>query len=199
MKTNRAMLFLVLLCVTLVQNAQAFYNPSTGRWLSRDPIEEKGGKNLYGFNYNDPIQFYDKDGRHPAAVALIGAVFACAMPQHNESFKRFPDSGDKFKHCWVSCRISKTCGGLIAELAGLGKEAKDRAVGAYCELFPDSEICKGGQGDFMDSIDDIAANQQCIGWESLAFGAPGGWIGSLCRQSCEDCCKAKVGYNAGKP
>ena len=31
-----------LLAVTLVQNAQAFYNPSTGRWLNRDPIGELG-------------------------------------------------------------------------------------------------------------------------------------------------------------
>jgi RHS repeat-associated protein len=26
-----------------------FYNSTTGRWLSRDPIEEEGGINLYGF------------------------------------------------------------------------------------------------------------------------------------------------------
>jgi hypothetical protein len=26
--------------------AQAFYNPDTGRWLSRDPIEERGGRKL---------------------------------------------------------------------------------------------------------------------------------------------------------
>jgi RHS repeat-associated protein len=30
-----------------------YYQPWTGRWLSRDPIEEKGGKNLYGFVGND--------------------------------------------------------------------------------------------------------------------------------------------------
>lgn len=38
-----------------------YYNPATGRWLSRDPIEEQGGINLYGMvgnstpNYIDPI------------------------------------------------------------------------------------------------------------------------------------------------
>ena len=26
-----------------------FYNPNMGRWLNRDPIEEQGGHNLYGF------------------------------------------------------------------------------------------------------------------------------------------------------
>lgn len=38
------------------------YNPSTGRWLSRDPIGEKGGLNLYGFVGNDPIGHFDKKG-----------------------------------------------------------------------------------------------------------------------------------------
>jgi hypothetical protein len=32
---------LVLLVVTLVQTAQAFYNPSTGRWLNRDPLGDE--------------------------------------------------------------------------------------------------------------------------------------------------------------
>ena len=34
-------------------------NPTTGRWLSKDPIEEDGGLNLYGFVLNNPINAYD--------------------------------------------------------------------------------------------------------------------------------------------
>lgn len=43
--------------------AKAFYNPTTGRWLSRDPIEEQGGMNLYGFGWNSAPNHYDSDGR----------------------------------------------------------------------------------------------------------------------------------------
>ncbi|MGO8700603.1 MAG: RHS repeat-associated core domain-containing protein, partial [Limisphaerales bacterium] len=32
-----------------------FYNPSTGRWLSRDPAEEEGGLNLYAACQNDCV------------------------------------------------------------------------------------------------------------------------------------------------
>ena len=32
-----------------------WYDPATGRWPSRDPIEEEGGVNLYGFVENDGI------------------------------------------------------------------------------------------------------------------------------------------------
>jgi RHS repeat-associated protein len=39
-----------------------YYNPSTGRWLSRDPIAERGGLNLYGFNRNDSVDLIDPTG-----------------------------------------------------------------------------------------------------------------------------------------
>ncbi len=42
-----------------VSDASAYYNPSSGRWLSRDPIEEAGGLNLYGFVSNDSVNRVD--------------------------------------------------------------------------------------------------------------------------------------------
>ena len=36
-----------------------YYDPKTGRWPSRDPIEEEGGVNLYGFVRNDGIGKWD--------------------------------------------------------------------------------------------------------------------------------------------
>jgi len=56
------LLLLALLSVTLVQNAQAYYNPSTGRWLSRDPIEEAGGLNVHAMVDNSPINHVDVKG-----------------------------------------------------------------------------------------------------------------------------------------
>jgi len=38
------------------------YNPSTGRWLSRDPIEEKGGRNLYAFATGNGVNRVDYRG-----------------------------------------------------------------------------------------------------------------------------------------
>jgi hypothetical protein len=42
--------------------AQAFYNPTTGRWLNRDPLGEDGGENLYAFVYSAPIDRIDPVG-----------------------------------------------------------------------------------------------------------------------------------------
>jgi RHS repeat-associated protein len=38
------------------------YNPALGRWLSRDPIEETGGLNLYSYVADDPIGRWDELG-----------------------------------------------------------------------------------------------------------------------------------------
>jgi RHS repeat-associated protein len=37
----------------LVYYGYRFYSPGMGRWINRDPIEERGGLNLYGFLHND--------------------------------------------------------------------------------------------------------------------------------------------------
>lgn len=39
--------------------SQAMYNPQTGSFLNRDPIEEQGGANLYGFVRNDAVNSWD--------------------------------------------------------------------------------------------------------------------------------------------
>jgi RHS repeat-associated protein len=45
-----------------------FYSPSTGRWLTRDPLGEAGGLNLYGFVGNDPVNYVDAFGLHRIVV-----------------------------------------------------------------------------------------------------------------------------------
>jgi RHS repeat-associated protein len=46
----------------LVYYGYRYYAPEMGRWLSRDPIAETGGVNLYGFVRNDAVNQWDKLG-----------------------------------------------------------------------------------------------------------------------------------------
>ncbi len=55
----------LLLWLAFAPVAQAFYNPSTGRWLNRDPAGERtsDGPNVNAFARNNPIDRFDTDGR----------------------------------------------------------------------------------------------------------------------------------------
>ena len=41
------------------ESGRRYYNPHLGRWLGRDPIEEKGGLHLYGFVGNNGVNHWD--------------------------------------------------------------------------------------------------------------------------------------------
>ena len=43
----------------LVYYGYRFYAPEVGRWLTRDPLGEAGGLNLYAFTGNNPVNWVD--------------------------------------------------------------------------------------------------------------------------------------------
>jgi RHS repeat-associated protein len=57
-----------------------YYNPSTGRWLNRDPIGESDGPNIYAFLRNDGLNKIDFLGRDGSS---IGGIYAscCSGPR----------------------------------------------------------------------------------------------------------------------
>jgi len=66
MKMKHMLVAMVLLLgLVLGNDAFAHYNPSTGRWLNRDPIAESGGFNLYLFVRDNPVTKSDKLGLFP--------------------------------------------------------------------------------------------------------------------------------------
>jgi len=66
-----ATLGVVRLRMTESYYGQRYYNPSTGRWLSRDPLGELGGINLYGYVGNNPVSFVDPYGLFAPAPAVV--------------------------------------------------------------------------------------------------------------------------------
>lgn len=53
-----------------------YYDPNTGRFLSEDPIQFRGGSNFYEYAYNSPIRFIDPSGNQPALAAAPAASSA---------------------------------------------------------------------------------------------------------------------------
>src|ERR1017187_1814220 len=62
MKTLKFLILLGGVAFSAALNVQAYFDPTTGRWASRDPIQEDGGLNLYGFVGNDGINYNDAFG-----------------------------------------------------------------------------------------------------------------------------------------
>ena len=56
------------MCVVI--SGYRYYLPETGRWLSRDPLGERGGLNLYAFVINNAINYFD-------FLGLCGEPFNC--------------------------------------------------------------------------------------------------------------------------
>ena len=54
---------------TLYYYGYRFYNPNLQRWINADPIQELGGINLYRFNFNDPILYFDGFGFEPGCMS----------------------------------------------------------------------------------------------------------------------------------
>ena len=50
-----------------------YYDPETGRWLSRDPLGERGGLNLYGFVNNNAVNRWDYLGLKDFLIGFYGA------------------------------------------------------------------------------------------------------------------------------
>jgi hypothetical protein len=72
MKPNtRSIALAACLAWLLPLSSQAFYNPGTGRWLSRDPINENGGVSLYASNGNDGIARWDYLGWIVGTVTVL--------------------------------------------------------------------------------------------------------------------------------
>jgi RHS repeat-associated protein len=57
-----------------------YYNPQIGRWISRDPIGEKGSVNLYLFNSNNPLSRFDPNG-----LQILDPSIVLRLPRYDYS------------------------------------------------------------------------------------------------------------------
>ena len=72
-----------------------FYDPEMEKWMSRDPMGEQGGENLYEFCRSDPVTHCDIDGRFVAVNNPISDIVVNIVDQWNTPDK-FKESGYHF-------------------------------------------------------------------------------------------------------
>ncbi len=85
----------------LVDYGRRYYGALDGRWKSRDPIEEEGGVNLYGFVNNDSVNRLDYLGMDFIAAGslplenFIGIIGGPGLPANHASVEYFKESGSQ--------------------------------------------------------------------------------------------------------
>ena len=97
-----------------------YYDSAVGRWLSRDPIEEQGGINLYGFVYNSPLNWFDILGWAPKAVNGGFGFTGFKDKQGNSQDGFFKDMAGGRNHANVGS--GATGKDLINHMASLSKD-----------------------------------------------------------------------------
>lgn len=68
------------------------YDAGLGRWISRDPLGEAGGLNLYEYANNSPVVYIDSDGKFPFIPVAIGAY---ALYKAYKAFDALKKASDK--------------------------------------------------------------------------------------------------------
>jgi len=97
-------LILLAILLTPTDSARAGYDPYLGRWLSRDPIGEEGGINLYGYVGNatrtttDPSGLYFTFGDKNASGGAGSPAFWNNIGKAYEAIRNTPVGGAVIKY-----------------------------------------------------------------------------------------------------
>jgi uncharacterized protein RhaS with RHS repeats len=81
-----------------------YYHPDLGRWVSRDPLGEEGGLNLYVFVRNDGIHNVDEFGLK-CGPGDDGCIFERIVPEGPGG--AFGSPCDAHDQCYADCSRSK--------------------------------------------------------------------------------------------
>jgi RHS repeat-associated protein len=109
-----------------------YYDPVTGRWPSRDPIEERGGLNLYGFVENNGVGEIDAFGLYPCSKTVSRSE---AVKVRDHTFNL-----DGSYSIWYQIKISQGVYGFGGEVGLKGTSSRSVSVAGTGEVMQDYTI-----------------------------------------------------------
>lgn len=143
------------------------YAPAIGRWMSRDPMEEAGGLNLYQFANNNSLTYADPDGRNPIVVGLALGVGIGMTIVYWDEIKEWWDSDSTQKNAKkVKDAAAKKAEKEFRKACGADVK-KPRALKEYEQQMKETEKRS------KDSVNPLGKGVTGVGEE--AAGALGGY------------------------
>jgi RHS repeat-associated protein len=109
------------------------YDPETGRWLSRDPIGEEGGINLYGYVGGNPLRWIDVLGLDPGDLfkSADDAAWDAAMYARKQPIKIKEYGGWVYQqgNCWTyNFIVGKDTAIDVSQLLGIKPSEGNRRI-----------------------------------------------------------------------
>ncbi len=170
------------------------YNANFGRWMNRDPMQERGGINLFGYVGNSPISSIDSFGLAPMS-SLLDRLIAicnnknCVDPADKkdciEEAKRIAKAMEKF---WKDYNDPKNKGKYPTD--------KDAVNGYYCwdwAVGMSGVVAANSSGIFRSGYRNFSSNSS----NAIHAGVKitGGGSGS----GAKDCCSVSIDDGFGGP
>ncbi|MEN8128818.1 MAG: RHS repeat-associated core domain-containing protein [Pseudomonadota bacterium] len=120
------------------------YAPNTGRYIESDPIGLVGGLNTYAYANQNPLRYFDPDGRQPICFAWPWGTAVCAVAAIGAvaSVKQCSDGLDDVQEGFINaeryrseqqqaidCLLNPSCGAITAQQhADAAQNAAQQAI-----------------------------------------------------------------------
>jgi len=169
--------------LSLIYLRARYYDPTTGRFISRDPfagaVTDSRDLNRYVYAQNNPVSFVDPDGQVVVATVAIGAVAGAVVNTSWYAVETWVDPQQEFH--WEKA-AGKAVGGAVSGgltglgiLPGVGGGAIRGATGYVVEQAVENILKYGGD---VSRIGEGITTERLIG-KALEGGLAAGVIGGI--------------------
>jgi RHS repeat-associated protein len=163
-------------------NYHRYYDPSTGRYLTPDPIRQDAGINLFTYVENNPIEFFDSDGLRSSS-SIENYLINRAQNKFTEGYNiaAFIDITGASAACFAQCM-------LLHGIKKGGEELISPALGKWGSMlyyhYTDKRFKAWGRYSkvLVPALGEkIATGISGIGWAWIAYEA------YECIKKCKEC------------
>ena len=116
------------------------YSADSGRWLSRDPVGESGGINLYGFVQNDPVNKVDPLGLEPY-IDNARYIRRCTRMCMAEECEKYENSKGAYDHTVTIAKCIFSWNPVDCLIEALSSDPVDDVLNKYNKLIH-KKVCE---------------------------------------------------------